>query len=76
MTKLVAWNATDRPPTDPTLEDRQIKGRDKVHITSTSARAAGKRKRRRLHSRNPAIDCWLSEESGGDTYADLEGFIA
>ena len=78
VTKLAAWNATDRPPTDPTREeDRQIKGRDKAHATSASAGATGKRsKRRRLHSRNPAIDCWLSEESGGDTYADLEGFIA
>ncbi len=35
-----------------------------------------RKRKKRLRSRNTAIDDWLGDESGGeDAYADLENFI-
>ena len=38
-------------------------------------RGGGRKRKRRLRSRNAVVDEWLADEDGDDQFADLEEFI-
>ena len=66
---------TTQPQPQPQREAPDLDMAVDVEPTQHQTRSTKRRKRQRLRSRNTAIDGWLSEESGSDTFADLESFI-
>jgi hypothetical protein len=56
-------------------EDEKEGEEEELYRTMGGRRGGGRKRKRRLRSRNTIVDKWLADEEGDDAYADLEDFI-